>query len=180
MSLKFTRLEIPDVILVDPLVHKDARGFFFESYHEEKCQKGGIVSRFVQDNLSYSIKNTLRGLHYQLRKPQAKFLTCLEGEIFDVVLDIRKGSPSFGKWVSAILSGENKRQLFIPEGFAHGFCVLSATALVHYKCSDFYDPEDERGILWSDPSLAIDWPAKDPLLSSKDASFLPFKETIQD
>lgn len=176
MALKFTPLEIPDVILVEPLVHGDGRGFFLETYHGKKYQEGGISTRFVQDNLSHSVKNTLRGMHFQLRKPQAKLITCLEGEIFDAVVDIRKDSPSFGKWISVILSGKNKNQLFIPEGFAHGFCVLSPTALVYYKCSDFYDPENESGILWSDPEIGIRWPIPSPILSPKDQNHLPLKK----
>jgi len=180
MSLKFTQLEIPEVILVEPLVHRDARGLFYESYHKEKYQAGGIVPLFLQDNLSYSVKNTLRGLHYQLRKPQAKLLTCLEGKIFDVVVDIRKGSPSFGKWISVILSGKNKKQLFIPEGFAHGFCVLSSSALVHYKCTGYYDPKDEKGALWSDPEIGIQWPLDHLILSEKDKTLPLLHESIQD
>lgn len=171
MSLRFTPMEIPDVILAEPVVHGDGRGFFLETYHEKKYQDGGIKAHFVQDNLSHSIKKTLRGLHYQLRSPQAKLVTCLTGEIFDVAVDIRPKSPSFGKWIGVILSGENKRQIYIPEGFAHGFCVLSETADVFYKCSGFYEPSDDYGILFSDPALEIPWPIKDPILSDKDRKF---------
>jgi dTDP-4-dehydrorhamnose 3,5-epimerase len=171
MGIKFTPLEIPEVILVEPQVHKDSRGYFLETYHQKKYEEGGIKTTFVQDNFSYSMKNILRGLHFQLRKPQAKLVTCLNGEIFDVTVDIRPHSPSYGKWVSAHLTGENKNQLFIPAGFAHGFCVLSETAQVHYKCSGYYDPEDERGILWSDPQIGIRWPLDEVILSEKDKSF---------
>lgn len=140
-----------------------------ETYHREKYAAKGLDQSFVQDNLSYSARSTLRGLHYQYPNAQAKLVQALKGEIYDVAVDIRQGSPSFGQWAGAHLSDENKNQLFIPQGFAHGFCVISDTALVVYKCSSFYAPESEKGIFWSDPDIGIDWPVKDPLLSPKDS-----------
>jgi dTDP-4-dehydrorhamnose 3,5-epimerase len=131
----------------------------------------GIDADFVQDNLSYSVRDTLRGLHFQKTRPQAKLVTVLSGAIFDVAVDIRPGSRQFGRWLGVRLAAEEGRQLFIPEGFAHGFCVLSLRARVHYKCTDFYDPEDEGGILWSDPGIGIQWPVKSPLVSDKDSTF---------
>ena len=173
MGIKFTPLEIPEVILVEPQIHSDTRGYFLETYHRQKYEAGGVAATFVQDNLSSSIKNALRGLHYQIKKPQAKLVMVLSGEIFDVVVDVRPNSPTFGKWVGAMLSGNNKKQIYVPEGFAHGFCVLSETAQVLYKCSELYDPQDEAGILWSDPAIGIKWPVKAPLLSPKDQANPP-------
>jgi len=161
------------VYIVEPQVFYDDRGFFLETYHQRKYAESGINCNFIQDNLSRSVRGTLRGLHYQLEYAQAKLIQVIKGVVFDVVVDIRRGSPSFGHWVGVNLSEENKRQLFVPEGFAHGFCVLSAAADVVYKCTDFYAPEDEGGILWSDPDIAIDWPIANPLLSDKD-SRLPY------
>ena len=134
---------------------------------------GGIRAVFVQDNRSRSSQGVLRGLHYQLHKPQAKLVACTRGEIFDVAVDIRRGSPTYGKWAGAVLSEENSHQLFIPGGFAHGFCVLSETAEILYKCSEFYDPRDDRGVRWNDPELGVEWPVAEPVLSAKDAD-LPF------
>jgi dTDP-4-dehydrorhamnose 3,5-epimerase len=164
----FTPLEIPDVILVEPDVFGDARGYFMETFHAEKYRAGGIDRAFAQDNLSFSRRGALRGLHYQLRKPQAKLVYVAQGEVFDVAVDIRRGSPTFGKWCGRLLSAENRRQMFIPEGFAHGFCVTSESALFLYKCSALYDPSDERGIAWNDPDIGIPWPAAEPLLSERD------------
>ena len=144
-----------------------------ETYHQRRYTESGINCNFVQDNLSRSVRGTLRGLHYQLQQAQAKLIQVIKGVVFDVVVDIRCGSPSFGQWAGVNLSEENKRQLFVPQGFAHGFCVLSEAAEVVYKCTDFYAPEDEGGILWSDPDIAIDWPIANPLLSDKD-SRLPY------
>lgn len=166
--MKFTPLELPDVILVEPDVFGDARGYFMETFHAEKYRRGGIDRAFVQDNLSFSRRGILRGLHYQLTKPQAKLVFVAEGEVFDVAVDIRRGSPTFGKWCGRVLSAGNHLQMFIPEGFAHGFCVLSESALFLYKCSALYDPADERGIAWNDPDLAIPWPVENPVLSSRD------------
>lgn len=168
MAIKLTPLAIPEVLLIEPEVFADERGHFVESYQRKKYEAGGIRAEFVQDNFSRSTQRVLRGLHYQLRRPQAKLVTCLSGEIFDVAVDLRRDSPSFGKWVGASLSGKTKKQLFIPEGFAHGFYVTSEAADVHYKCSANYDPADERGILWSDPQIAVQWPGGEALLSDKD------------
>lgn len=170
--MKVTELEIPGLILVEPKVFEDDRGFFMETYHAERYARYGISKKFVQDNHSKSVKGTLRGLHYQLGRPQGKLVRVSQGEVFDVAVDIRKGSPFFGKWAGILLSGDNRRQLYIPEGFAHGFCVLSDTAAeFQYKCTDYYSPEEERGILWNDPGLAIDWPEKKPLVSEKDGKW---------
>jgi dTDP-4-dehydrorhamnose 3,5-epimerase len=171
--MEFIQTEIPDVILVKPSVIKDHRGFFMESYHIEKFSMGGIDCTFVQDNHAKSIQNTLRGLHFQVNFPQAKLLRCLKGKVFDVAVDIRKNSPFYGKWVGEELSEENKYQLFIPEGFAHGYYVLSETAEITYKCSEVYHPEDEQGFRWDDPEIGIEWPETEPILSRKD-QLLPF------
>jgi len=171
--MEFIQTEIPDVILVKPSVIKDQRGFFMESYHIEKFSMGGIDCTFVQDNHAKSIQNTLRGLHFQVNFPQAKLLRCLKGKVFDVAVDIRKNSPFYGKWVGEELSEENKYQLFIPEGFAHGYYVLSETAEINYKCSEVYHPEDEQGFRWDDPEIGIEWPETEPILSRKD-QLLPF------
>ena len=164
------------LLIIEPDVFGDTRGYFFETYHQRRYQSAGLDTTFVQDNLSFSKKNTLRGLHFQITHPQAKLVQAITGEIFDVAVDIRPESPTFGKWSSALLSEENKRQLFIPGGFAHGFCVLSESAHVAYKCSDYYSPGDEGGILWSDPAIAIDWPVKDPMLSDKDQQYPCLKD----
>ena len=170
MTANFIETSLPGVIFIEPHVYGDNRGLFLETFHQEKYSQGGIPAVFVQDNHSFSVKNTLRGLHYQLNHPQAKLVYAVTGAIFDVAVDIRRGSPHFGKWTGLVLSAENHKQLYIPQGFAHGFCVLSESADVTYKCSDFYSPEDECGILWSDPSIGIEWPVREPLLSRKDAN----------
>ena len=164
---------IPGVLLVRPKVFRDDRGFFLESYQREKFARLGITDNFVQDNHSRSRSGTLRGLHYQLRHPQAKLCRVVLGEVLDVAVDVRRGSPTFGKWVSAVLSAENQQQIYIPPGFAHGFAVLSETAEFLYKCSDFYYAEDEHGVLWNDPELKIEWRVSDPRLSEKDKQFRP-------
>ncbi len=169
MSVKYNTTSIPRVILVEPDVFKDDRGFFMETYHQDKYLEAGIDRVFVQDSHSHSRRGTLRGLHYQLKHAQGKLIYVVAGEIFDVAVDIRRGSSTFGKWVGSYISAENKRQLFIPEGFAHGFSVLSATADVIYKCTDFYTPGDEYGIFWADPTIDIDWKIDRPVLSEKDA-----------
>jgi len=162
-------LEIEGVKLVKPHRFDDGRGFFQQTYHEKQYQEAGISSRFVQDNWSHSSKGVLRGLHYQLKNPQAKLVSVLRGEVFDVAVDIRRGSPTFGKWVGEVLSAENGCQLYVPEGFAHGFLVLSDTVDFLYKCSDFYTPGDEYGIRWDDPALGIQWPVEvEPVLAEKD------------
>ena len=167
---------IPDVCLIEPNVFEDERGFFFESYHESKFADLGIGDRFVQDNHAKSVQHTLRGLHYQLVYPQAKLCRVVSGEVFDVVVDVRCGSPYFGKWESGILSEQNKRMIYVPPGFAHGYLVLSETAEFLYKCSDFYHPEHERGLLWSDPEIGIEWDVQSPILSEKDRRNLPLSE----
>ena len=169
--MKATPLAIPEVILFEPRVFGDDRGFFFESFNQAKFEAAiGRQVNFVQDNHSRSVKNVLRGLHYQIQQPQGKLVRVVQGEVFDVAVDIRKSSPSFGKWVGEILSAENKRQMWVPEGFAHGFVVLSDTAEFLYKTTDYYAPEHERCIAWNDPDLAIDWPISgQPSLSAKDA-----------
>jgi dTDP-4-dehydrorhamnose 3,5-epimerase len=169
--MKFLQTAVEGVILVEPRVFPDDRGFFLETYHQEKYAAGGIPGLFVQDNHSYSIRGTLRGLHAQLRHPQGKLVRAVQGEIFDVAVDIRPGSPTLGQWVGERLSGENFRQLWVPPGFAHGFCVLSETAHVLYKCTELYRGDDEIGIVWNDPAIGIDWslpPDTEPLLSPKD------------
>jgi dTDP-4-dehydrorhamnose 3,5-epimerase len=167
--MEFQHLAIPDVILVKPKVFGDARGWFFESWEARKFAAGGLDVAFVQDNYSRSVCGTLRGLHYQIKQPQGKLVRVTYGEVFDVAADIRRSSPSFGKWVGAILSGENKHQLWVPPGFAHGFYVLSESAEFFYKCSDYYAPEHERTLRWDDADLKIEWPLKGaPLLSPKD------------
>jgi len=162
--------ELPGVVLLEPRVHEDHRGFFLESYSQRTFAELGIRHRFVQDNHSRSVRGVLRGLHYQLRQPQAKLVRVTRGRVFDVAVDIRRGSPGFGRWAAAELSEDNRRILFAPEGFAHGFLVLSEVAEFQYKCSDFYDPGDERGIAWNDPTIAIAWPLAglEPILSGRD------------
>jgi len=161
---------LPGVLILEPRVFSDDRGFFFESYNLRRLEELGVTSRFVQDNHSRSVRGTLRGLHYQCRHPQAKLCRVVAGEVFDVAVDIRRGSPTFGQWMGVLLSAENKRQVYIPHGFAHGFVVLSETAEFLYKCDEFYDPKDERGIAWDDPGIAIEWGIEAPLLSLKDRS----------
>ncbi|MDA8230313.1 MAG: dTDP-4-dehydrorhamnose 3,5-epimerase [Magnetospirillum sp.] len=175
--MNLRRLAIADVVLIEPRVFGDERGFFFESFNRRSFAEAvGRDAAFVQDNHSRSAGNVLRGLHYQVRRPQAKLVRVVAGEVFDVAVDIRRGSPTFGRWVGEILSAENKRQLWVPEGFAHGFAVLSASADVLYKTTADYAPEHERCILWDDPQLGIDWPIREaPLLSAKDRAGSPFR-----
>jgi len=176
--MKATPLAIPDVVLIEPKVFGDERGFFFESFNQAQFEEAiGKSVQFVQDNHSRSVKNVLRGLHYQIQQPQGKLVRVVQGEVFDVAVDLRKSSKTFGQWVGEILSAENKRQLWIPEGFAHGFVVLSDTAEFLYKTNDYYAPAHERCILWNDATLAIQWPAGiQPILSAKDAQGKPFIE----
>jgi dTDP-4-dehydrorhamnose 3,5-epimerase len=159
------------VLLIEPTVFEDKRGYFMETYQKKTYREVGIDSDFVQDNLSFSVRGTLRGLHYQLPYAQAKLVQVITGEIFDVTVDIRRDSPTFGRWTGVRLSDKDKRQIYIPEGFAHGFCVLSETAIFTYKCSDFYSPDSERGVLWSDPDIGVDWPVENPVLSEKDRNY---------
>jgi len=170
MPFTFKKLEIPEVILVTPKSFPDERGFFLESFKESEFASNGIKTIFVQDNFSHSVKGALRGLHYQKNpEAQAKLVIALRGEIFDVVVDIRKNSPTYGKWIGEILSENNHNSLYIPEGFAHGFCVLSEEADVLYKVSQEYSPEDEKGIIWNDPEINIAWPIDKPILQEKDS-----------
>lgn len=162
---------LPGVFELRPKIISDARGFFMETYHAGKFAALGITDSFVQDNHSRSVKGTLRGLHYQLHHPQAKLFRVIEGEAFDVAVDIRAGSPHFAKWTGVLLSAKMQNQIFIPAGFAHGFLALTDAVQVLYKCSDFYDPSDEHGVLWSDPSLEILWGASDPIVSEKDSKY---------
>ena len=166
--MQFLKTDIEGLIVVEPDVHRDTRGFFLETYHAEKYKNGGIDAVFVQDNQSRSVKNTLRGLHGQRQYPQGKLVRVIEGEICDVAVDLRPGSPTRGRHVAVVLSAENFRQFYIPPGFAHGFCVLSDAAQIEYKCTDFYRPGDEFAIAWNDPELAIAWPVADPILSDRD------------
>jgi dTDP-4-dehydrorhamnose 3,5-epimerase len=159
---------IPDVKIIEPRVFRDARGFFVETYHARRYHEAGLDAVFVQDNHSRSVRGTLRGLHWQVERPQGKLVRALLGEIYDVAVDIRLDSPTFGQWVGFTLSAENFRQAWIPPGFAHGFCVTSDIAEVEYKCTDFYDPPSERGLIWNDPHVAIEWPIRDPILSDRD------------
>ena len=176
--MKVTPLNIPDVLLIEPQVFGDDRGFFYESFNQNKFEAAlGHKINFVQDNHSKSVKGVLRGLHYQLTpKAQGKLVRVIQGEVFDVAVDLRQSSPTFGKWVSEILSGDNKKQLWIPEGFAHGFLTLSDTAEFLYKTTDFYSPEHEQSILWNDKTIGIDWPLEEVSLSSKDNAALSIKE----
>ncbi len=166
--MNFLPTELPGVIVVEPTVHRDERGFLLESYHAQRYREGGIAVEFVQDNHSRSSRGTLRGLHAQTNQPQHKLVRVLLGEIYDVAVDVRRGSPTFGKHFAATLSADNFRQLFIPVGFVHGFAVTSEVAEVEYKCSDFYSPTSELGIAWNDPEIGIPWPIENPELSAKD------------
>lgn len=176
--MKATPLVIPDVMLIEPKVFSDERGFFFESFNQMQFEEAiGKPVQFVQDNHSRSVKNVLRGLHYQIQQPQGKLVRVVQGEVFDVAVDLRKSSKTFGQWVGEILSADNKRQLWVPEGFAHGFVVLSDTAEFLYKTTDFYAPAHERCILWNDAKLRIQWPdGIQPILSAKDAQGKSFTE----
>ena len=168
---------LPEVIIIEPDVFRDGLGHFLETYQDKRYFEFGLPARFVQDNLSCSTRGVLRGLHYQLGRPQGKLVWVVQGEVFDVAVDIRKGSPTFAQWAGVALSADNCRQLYIPEGFAHGFCVISDMATFSYKCTDYYAPEEEHGIHWDDPSLGIAWPISEPILSNKDRNY-PFLENI--
>ena len=170
-DVKATALDIPGVLLIEPALFHDQRGLFCETYHAQRYADAGISERFVQDNFSRSVRGTLRGLHYQEPHAQGKLVMVVEGAVYDVVVDIRIGSPTFGTWQGVDLSSDNYRQLYIPPGCAHGFCVTSEQASVLYKCTEFYSPADERGIIWDDPALAISWPVTTPLLSPKDQAY---------
>ena len=167
MKIKTTSL--PGLLIVEPAVIEDRRGYMLESYRLQQYEDAGMPGTFVQDNVSRSRRGVLRGLHYQLQDAQAKLVSVISGRVFDVAVDVRRGSPTFRQWYGAELSGENHRQMYIPAGFAHGFCVLSATADCVYKCTAYYDPALERGISWKDPGIAIDWPVRNPILSERDS-----------
>lgn len=168
--------ELPGCVLIEPRIFQDDRGFFLETYHRERYANAGVDATFVQDNHSCSQRTTLRGLHYQIDRPQGKLVWVIQGEIFDVAVDLRRCSPTFGKWISVVLNAISHRQLYIPPGFAHGFCALSDRTEIMYKCTDVYSPEGERTIIWDDPTLAITWPVELPLLSAKDARGLFFSQ----
>ncbi len=178
--MKVTETNLKDVLLIEPDVFGDERGFFFESYNLARYRELGIDETFVQDNHSQSVRNTVRGLHYQVNPGQGKLVRVVVGEVFDVAVDIRFGSPTFGRWTGHYLSAGNKLQLYIPAGFAHGFCVTSDVAEFEYKCTSFYSPRDERGILWNDPDLNIDWPVDEPILSGKDQQNILFRNIDKD
>jgi dTDP-4-dehydrorhamnose 3,5-epimerase len=161
--------DIPGVVVIEPDVHVDGRGFFVETYHADRYREQGIAAPFVQDNHSRSVAGTLRGLHLQLTRPQGKLIRAIEGEVFDVAVDVRRGSPTFGRWVAVTLTAENFKQCYVPPGFAHGFCVVSAIAQVEYKCTDVYDPAGEIGVAWNDPAIGISWPVSEPILSLRDS-----------
>ncbi len=168
--MKILPMTLPGVLIIEPDVYRDERGWFLETYHCDKYEEAGLSFSFVQDNCSSSVRNTLRGLHAQLRRPQGKLVRVSRGEIFDVAVDIRRGSPTFAAWEGVILSAENFKQLYVPPGYAHGFCVLSDIAEVEYKCTDVYTPGDELTIAWNDAQIGIQWPHNSPILSPKDAA----------
>ncbi|ALG68270.1 dTDP-4-dehydrorhamnose 3,5-epimerase [Beggiatoa leptomitoformis] len=167
--MKVIKTAIPEVLLIEPRVFGDERGFFLESYNQQRYIDAGVTERFVQDNHSHSAKNVLRGLHFQREHPQGKLVYVTKGIVFDVAVDIRKDSPTYKKWVGAILTADNHHQFYVPAGFAHGFCVLSDTADFHYKCTEYYHPKDEASLRWDDPDIGITWPISKPILSQKDA-----------
>ena len=175
--MKVIETKIPDVLIIEPKVFGDSRGFFLESFHADRYAEYGIESNFVQDNHSRSTKGVLRGLHYQKKYPQGKLVSVTSGIVFDVAVDIRQDSSTFGQWVGIILSADDHKQFYIPPGLAHGFCVLSETADFQYKCTDYYHPEDEASIRWNDPYIAIEWNISEPILSEKDAN-APFLKDI--
>lgn len=177
--MKFVPTDLPGVIRIEPTIHGDERGFFMETWQARRFHEAGIDREFVQDNVSHSSKVTLRGLHYQIEHSQGKLVRVVQGEIFDVAVDLRKSSPHYGQWVGEVLSAENKHQLWVPPGYGHGFLVLSDTAEFEYKCTEYYAPEFERAIRWDDPDLGIEWPlldGKQPVLSSKDAGAPFFRD----
>lgn len=178
--MNVVQTDLPEVLLIEPKVFGDERGFFMETWHGPRYAEAGIPERFVQDNLSFSAHGVLRGLHFQNPQPQGKLVSVLRGEVFDVAVDIRVGSPSFGKWTGAFLSAENKRQLWIPPDFAHGFVVTGEDALFSYKCTDYYNRDAEGTVLWNDPEIGIDWPVSDPTLSEKDRNARSLSATPED
>jgi dTDP-4-dehydrorhamnose 3,5-epimerase len=174
--MNISRCDIEGLLIIDPKVFGDSRGFFMETWNLRRYRAAGIAADFVQDNISLSRKGALRGLHFQNPNAQGKLLQVLQGEVFDVAVDIRRSSPTFGRWHGLVLSAENKRQFYIPPGFAHGFAVLTETALFHYKCTDFYSPQDEMTLRWNDPAIGIQWPIDNPILSEKDTKGLALKD----
>jgi dTDP-4-dehydrorhamnose 3,5-epimerase len=172
--------DIAGLLIIEPKVFGDARGFFLETYNERRYREAGLNATFVQDNVSFSRRGILRGLHYQNPNPQGKLLQVLQGEVFDVAVDVRRSSPTFGKWHGLVLSSENKRQFYIPPGFAHGFLVTSESALFQYKCTETYSPKDEMAVRWDDPAIGIQWPMKDPLLSERDSKAFRLHEITAD
>jgi len=176
--VRFVPTDLPDVLVIEPDVHMDGRGFFLETYHVDRYREHGIAGPFVQDNHSRSVAGTLRGLHLQVRHAQGKLIRVIEGEVFDVAVDVRRGSPTFGRWVGVTLTADNFRQCYVPPGFAHGFCVVSPIAQVEYKATDVYDPAAELGVAWNDPALAIRWPVSQPLLSARDSAYPTLAEVL--
>ncbi len=173
MTMRVRQTTLPGVVIIEPQVFQDDRGFFLETWHTRRYAEAGIEASFVQDNHSRSRKDTLRGLHFQRTRPQGKLVRVIEGEIFDVAADVTPDSPTYGQWVGVSLSADNFHQIYVPPGYAHGFCVVSEVAQVEYKCTDFYDPADEDGVMWNDPVLGIAWPTADPILSRRDQQHLP-------
>ena len=171
--MKVETTKLPGVVIIEPAVYRDDRGFFLETYHGRRYAEAGLDVTFVQDNHSRSVKHTLRGLHFQRTKPQGKLVRAVEGEVFDVAADINPASPTYGQWVGVSLSADNFKQLYVPPGYAHGFCVVSEFAQIEYKCTDFYDPVDEDGVMWNDPLLNIEWPTMAPRLSERDQCHHP-------
>ncbi|OQW57356.1 MAG: dTDP-4-dehydrorhamnose 3,5-epimerase [Proteobacteria bacterium HN_bin10] len=176
--MKVTEGDLKGLLIIEPRTFEDSRGCFFETFHQQRYAEIGIPGPFVQDNFSLSVRGTLRGLHFQEPHAQGKLVMVTEGEVFDVAVDIRRGSPTFGRWFGTPLSAKNRRQLYIPPGFAHGFCVVSDQAAFVYKCTDFYAPEHEHGILWNDPAIGIRWPVQQPILSPKDAAYKPLADMM--
>jgi dTDP-4-dehydrorhamnose 3,5-epimerase len=174
--MNITHCPLESLLIIEPKVFGDARGFFLETWNRKRYREAGLDADFVQDNVSFSRRGILRGLHFQNPNPQGKLLQVLLGEVFDVAVDVRRSSPTFGKWHGLMLSAENKRQFHIPPGFAHGFAVVGDTALFHYKCTEFYSPKDEVSIRWDDPEIGIEWPVKEPLVSERDAKALRLRE----
>ncbi|WP_408952972.1 dTDP-4-dehydrorhamnose 3,5-epimerase [Lysobacter sp. Hz 25] len=178
--MKVIETDLPGCLVVEPRVFADSRGFFYESFNHDKLAEHGMAPQFVQGNVSSSSRGVLRGLHYQWPKPQGKYVSVIEGEVWDVAVDIRRGSPHYGRWTAVVLSAENKRHFWIPEGFAHGFAVLSERAIFSYLCTNTYDASADASLRWDDPDLAIDWPVSDPSLSPKDAAAPLLKDVAED
>ena len=176
--MKVTETELPGVMIIEPKVFQDSRGFFLETFSASRYESAGLAGPFVQDNHSRSLKGTVRGLHLQVSKPQGKLMRAVSGSMFDVAVDVRVDSPTFGRWTAAVLSGDNFKQFYVPPGFAHGFAVLSDVVDVEYKCSDYYDPADELTVLWNDPAIGIEWPITAPTLSPRDRSARPLADLV--